>query len=77
MSKDTLMSEPTTKTDQEFNHPFQQKQSATAAGAAGAASKGAKVCLVRGKQGVSQEKRNTLDRIILLQCSITYPKGTC
>ena len=84
MSKDTLTSEPTTKTDQEFNHLFQQKQlaaaataTATAAGAADAAFKGTKLCLVRGKQCILQEKRNTLDRIISLPCSLTYPKGTC
>ena len=71
------MSQPTTKMDQEFNHPFQQKKLTTAGTAAGAASKGAKVCLVRGKQCILQEKRNTLDRIISLPCSLTYPKGTC
>ena len=76
-SKDTLTSEPTTKMEQEFNHLFQQKQLATVATAAGAASKEGKVCLVRGKQCLSQEKRNTLEMTILLLCSLTYPKGNC
>ena len=77
MSKDTLMSEPKTEMDHEFNHQFQQKQPAKAATTAGTASKGAKVCLVRDKKGILQEKRNTFNRIILHPCSLTYSKGTC